>query len=136
MRLTPEVNVPELYQGQTLPSRTYRFDPISKRVQGMIDGIEAIKQFIYKTIRTPRFRYSIYSAAYGCEVENIIGDNASSALKESEIVRVITDALIYDDRVSRVYDFDININVDKVKVEFSVDTVEGVILVEEVFESV
>lgn len=134
MSLTPDINIPQLYETESLPTRTYTFDFETGQInRKKIDGLDAIKQFILKAIRTPRYRFAIYSANYGCEIHELIGQNVSEALKETEIARMITEALIYDDRIMQVYGFEISYANESVTVSFNVDTVEGSLGIEEVF---
>src|SRR5690606_27931875 len=50
------------------PSRTYKLEFARGRVAGMTDGLDAIKQAVYKILQTDRFRYEIYSFDYGHEL--------------------------------------------------------------------
>ncbi|WP_262384569.1 DUF2634 domain-containing protein [Paenibacillus terrae] len=93
----------------------------SGAVGGIIDGREAIRQFILKAILTSRFHFTIYDEDYGCELEDLIGQDVPLELLETEIPRVITEALIYDDRVDDVYGFDITKEADNLFVSFYVD---------------
>lgn len=45
---------------------------------------------------------------------------------------MVTEALIYDSRVNSVYDFNIKPNGDEIFIEFTADTVEGILAIEEV----
>lgn len=89
----------------TQPSLTYRLDIDKKRFGGKVDGIEAVKQAVYKILSTERYRYVIYSWKYGVELENLIGKPVSYVA--SEIPGRIKDALIQDDRIEDVTDFKI-----------------------------
>ncbi|WP_391571919.1 DUF2634 domain-containing protein [Cohnella sp.] len=102
-----------------LPLKTYALD-----LSGTIDGRDAILQFVDKAIRTARYRFPIYDWDYGCEIEDLIGQDVSVALLESEIPRVIREALIYDDRIDDVGGFTIRREADNLYVSFFV-TVNG-----------
>ncbi|WP_239613953.1 DUF2634 domain-containing protein [Cohnella mopanensis] len=102
-----------------LPLKTYALD-----LSGTIDGRDAILQLVDKAVRTARYRFPIYDWDYGCELEDIIGQDVSVALLESEIPRVIREALIYDDRIDSVGGFDIRREADALYVSFFV-TVDG-----------
>ncbi|MMZ45461.1 hypothetical protein D1872_70580 [compost metagenome] len=106
------------------PSRTYALDLDSGAVGGVIDGREAIRQFILKAILTSRFHFTIYDSDYGCELEDLIGQDVPMELLETEIPRVITEALIYDDRIDDVYGFDITKEASDLFVSFYV-SVDG-----------
>jgi len=112
------------------PLRTYAIDFENGVVGGIVDGEAAIRQFVIKAIKTARFRFAIFDDDYGCELEDLIGQNATPELLEAEIPRVIEEALIYDDRIERVYGFSIKQEADSLFVSFYVDTAEETIQVE------
>jgi phage baseplate assembly protein W len=136
MALTPDISFPDEFEEESKPLKTYAFDFKTGRIGGMIDGREAIEQFIRKTIFTARFAHLIYSPDYGCELLELIGKDYTPGFMESEIIRTITEALIYDDRIESVYDFNVTIKDDSVDVFFRVDTVEGTLEISEVINGV
>lgn len=102
----------------------------------IVEGTEALKVWIEKAIRTARYRFPIYTFQYGCELEDIIGLDLPRAVLESEVQRVIKEALIYDDRIEDVRDFIIERGGDWLKVTFTVITTLGDTLQQEVVTSV
>ena len=125
MPVTPDITVPEITKLQIQPSKTYALDFDTGEMKGKVDNRKAVEQFIRKAIVTLRFIYPIYTDAYACEVRNLAGKGFSDAFVKSEIKRMVTEAIIYDSRVSKVYDFKIRLNGDEVFIGFRVDTVEG-----------
>ncbi|MBG9788685.1 DUF2634 domain-containing protein [Brevibacillus laterosporus] len=107
------------------PSLTYSLDFDTGGIGGMIDGETAVRQFIRKAIITARFRFPIYDGEYGCELVDLIGQDLPIELLRAEIPRVIAEALIYDDRIDDVYDFEVEREEDKLFVSFYVDTTDG-----------
>jgi hypothetical protein len=91
----------------------------------VVEGVEALRIWIEKTIRTARFRFPIYSFDYGCELEDIIGLDLPTPVLESEIRRAIREALIYDERISLVDNFKISRDGSKLNIEFDVGTYDG-----------
>lgn len=88
----------------------------------IVTGIEALKIFIIKTLKTARYRYLIHSWEYGCEIEDVLGKTLHKDVLESVIKDMITDALVYDDRIDSITDFKIaNVESD-VNVSFVVKT--------------
>ncbi|WP_068616451.1 DUF2634 domain-containing protein [Paenibacillus tuaregi] len=92
--------------------RSWRFDyeagefimtPTGKLA--VADEQEAWIQWCMKVIRTPRYRYLVYSRDYGHELEDLIGSGVSRAVYESEIQRMIAEALMTDSRTERVDGF-------------------------------
>ncbi|UKS30147.1 DUF2634 domain-containing protein [Paenibacillus sp. HWE-109] len=109
-----------------LPSKTYAIDFDGEEVSSArIDGIDAIKQFVRKAILTARYRFQAYTNQYGCELEDIVGQDVPQALLNAEIPRVITDALIYDARIKSVHSFGINRSIDGLYISFTVDSIYG-----------
>ncbi|WP_046214788.1 DUF2634 domain-containing protein [Paenibacillus wulumuqiensis] len=117
-------------EDDVLPSKTYALDLDTGAIGPMVDGTAALKQFILKAIATERFHYTVYDTDYGCELEDLIGSNVTAELLTDEIPRVITEALIYDDRIDDVYDFVTEQSGDKVYVSFYVDTNQETIPIE------
>lgn len=125
--LLPEDERYEYVEPTIQPSRTYSLDLTNGRLGGMLDGKEAIRQFILKTIKTARFRFLVYNDEYGSELEDLIGQDVPIDLLETEIKRVITESLIYDERIEAVTNFVITRDSDRLFISFDVDTVEGTI---------
>lgn len=102
----------------------------------VLEGPDALRIWIMKTLLTARYRFPIYSFAYGCEMEDFIGYDIPRAVLEAEIPRVITEALIHDDRINDVRDFSIERESDYLIVEFTVITFDGQSIWQEVAYSV
>ena len=107
------------------PTKTYKLNFDTGRMYGTVDGKDALKQFIYKTIITTRFRFPIYNDQYGCELEDLIGEDIPFELLKSDVSRVIKDALIYDDRINEINDFTVIKENDKLFISFTVDSIYG-----------
>ena len=105
------------------PSLTYRI--VGDRIIGRVDGKEAVQQFIAKAIRTAWNRFLIYDDQYGCELEDLMGANVTRELLDDEIPRVIREALIYDDRIDDVRNFEITHTGDSVFVNFTAILTNG-----------
>lgn len=125
-------------EGEVETSKTYRIDWENGRINGFVDGVEAMKQFIKKALITPRFKCLIYDSQYGSELrENLMNSQMTNEYKETEIPFWVEDALIHDERVLNVYNFNITFGEhyplqDSVFVSLDVDTIYGQIPIEEV----
>ncbi len=103
------------------PSYTHKLDIENNRIINYCDNLEAVKQAIYKILGTERYDYPIYSQNYGIELEELIGEPTSYVIPELE--RRITEALMQDDRILSVYDFEFDTpKKNVVTVSFYVDT--------------
>lgn len=118
-------------------SRTYRIDFENGCIDGMIDGLEAVKQAITKALSTERFKNLIYSDDYGCEIKDMMmNDDNTDSFTESEIPALIKEALADDDRILSVENFaiyDSSEEKDGLMVSFDVTTIYGNYEAKEVF---
>ncbi len=119
---TDEAALPDLTFG-TQPGRTYALNTETGRIIGMIDGLEAVKQAVHLILSAERYRYLIYSWNYGVELAGLIGQ--PTALVLPEIQRYITEALMQDDRIVGVENFDFEVKGKKVLCSFTVHTAYG-----------
>lgn len=88
----------------TLPTKTYKMDLDGNKILGHTDEQEAMKQAIYKIIRTERYRYIIYDWNYGIELEDLFGMPVNYCVPEIE--RRVTEALLQDIRINEVNNFE------------------------------
>lgn len=106
------------------PSLTYKMQMESGLVRGYIDGLEAVKQAIYKIIMTERYQYIMYSWNYGIELLDLYGEPVTYVCPE--LKRRITEALSCDDRISGVDGFEFDFpQKGVVHVAFTAHTVFG-----------
>jgi len=107
------------------PTLTYRLQFDENRIRGDVDGLEAIEQFVLKTLLTERYTYLIYNWNYGIELQDLFG--RSKSFVRAELPRRITEALTVDDRVLAVFGFAFAEPPEKgvVKVSFTVETIFG-----------
>jgi hypothetical protein len=97
-------------------SRTYKI--IGNRIQGFTDGIEALKQAVYKVLSTERYEYPIYSFNYGVEIESLLGKDP--VYVQVELKRRIRECLLKDNRISEVDNFRFETSGDTVTCTFDV----------------
>ena len=129
------IPVEELAPWEEQSSRTYMLDIERGRIfsAGSCDGLEAVNQFIKKTLLTPRFRCLIYDNQYGSEIkQTIIAANVTSEYVETEIPRLVLDACLVDSRVLEISDFSFEFENDKAHIRFRANTIFGETVVEEV----
>lgn len=110
------------------PSYTYKMvlpeteDELTK-FRGKTDELEAVQQAVYKILNTERYTYPIYSWNYGIELSDLFGQPIPWVYPELE--RRITEALVWDDRVTSVTEFEFDNVKNKVHVSFTVNTIFG-----------
>lgn len=107
-------------QDNTMPSKTYYINRNTKRISGYIDDKDAIVQAIYLILSTERYESVIYNWYYGTEFDSLVGKDRDFV--RSELKRRIAEAILEDDRILDVTDFDISFNKDVANVVFLVET--------------
>lgn len=118
------INIKDIKKEESV-SRTYKIDFKRKRIIGFTDGIDSVKQAVYKILNTERYEHLIYGFYYGAELESLVG-------KEFEYVRGtirrrLEEALLQDDRITSIEEVKVNRGKGKsdVTVEFEVRTKYG-----------
>ncbi|EQH77606.1 DUF2634 domain-containing protein [Clostridioides difficile] len=112
------------------PSKTFKLNIEKSKIDGICDDVEALKQTIFLILNTERYQHLIYSWNYGVELNDLIGEPISFVIPELE--RRIKEALIQDDRVENVDNFEFQNVKGKVQCRFSVHTKYGNIKAEKV----
>ncbi|EDW22373.1 DUF2634 domain-containing protein [Bacillus pumilus] len=138
MALSPEEEIEETEEGEEVEtSTTYRIDVETGRLTGeTISGIEAIRQFVYMTLRTERYAHPIYSHDIGTEIQELLTDTeATDEYKEMEIPRLLEEALIVDERIDHIEEIEVTKENDSFHVKLAIVTDEGTLEIEEVMES-
>ncbi len=106
------------------PSLTYKMRSDTLSVCGSADQLEAVKQAVFKILQTERYKYLIYSGNYGIELNDLFGEPVSYVCPELE--RRITEALLWDERIESVSNFNFSFpEKGVVYVTFDVNTVFG-----------
>ncbi|WP_131037903.1 DUF2634 domain-containing protein [Clostridioides difficile] len=112
------------------PSKTFKLNIEKNKVDGICDDVEALKQAIFLILNTERYEHLIYSRNYGVELNDLIGEPISYVIPELE--RRITEALIQDDRIENVDNFEFQNIKGKVHCKFTVYSKYGNIKAEKV----
>lgn len=104
-----------------LPTLTYKIDLKRGRFTGMVDGLQAMEQAIFKILNTNRFEHMIYSDDYG--FENIIGSDR--IFINAELPRRIEESLLQDERITSVDIISIDFADDIANVKILCNTIYG-----------
>jgi Protein of unknown function (DUF2634). len=138
MSLDVPITITDLSEDSSRIYRTYALNLDKGRISGMIDGIDAVNQFIRKSLITPRFKCLIYDNQFGSEIKERITENdATREYIESELPRLVKDSISYDPRIIDVYDFEFEFVTDKeqrgsVRIQAKVSTIYGETVIDEV----
>ena len=115
----------EQIEEESLPTRTHALQDEYTKIYGHVDEVEAMKQAIWLILNIERYDWLIYSWNYGIELKDLFGQQIPYVLAELE--RRITEALLQDDRIESVTDFEMSHHNHKVACKFNVNTKYGAI---------
>lgn len=108
----------------TQPSKQHQMLFDGHRIVNTCDNLEAVKQAVFKILNTERYDYIIYSWNYGVELMDLYGKPFVFACPEIE--RRVKEALLQDDRIKGVDEFEFKNNGHGVvHVTFTVHTIFG-----------
>jgi hypothetical protein len=96
--------------------KDYKMNIEKENVRGSVDAIEAVKQAAFKILNTERYDNIIYSWNYGVETNDLYGMPMSYV--QPEIKRRFTEALMQDDRIKEVSDFEFEVKGHELTVSF------------------
>ena len=113
-----------------IPSKDYKLKVGDQRIQGTCEGFEEMSQVIFKILNTERYHNVIYSWNYGIETVDLYGKPFDYVIPELQ--RRIKDALVQDDRINDVRDFDFKTTGNKITAYFTVITTLGEVSAEKV----
>ena len=128
--MIPSVNddLQQDFEIEKQPTKTYKMNLVDMKINGLVDGSDAMEQAIYKILNTERYNYLIYSWNYGVELADLFGEPLSFVYPE--IKRRISEALVQDERIIGVDGFSFTSTKGKVLVQFTAHTTEGDVEIE------
>ena len=91
----------------------------------IVEGIQAIKVWIWLALQVKRYNHTIYTWDYGTEIDDLIGKGYSSDYIESEAERMTEECLLMNENITGISDFKIEINGTKASIAFVAETVYG-----------
>ena len=113
--------IPKSNLNEIETSKTYKI--LIGDSKGYIEGIEALKQAIYKVLSTERYEYPIYSFNYGVDIESLIGKDYDYV--RIELKRRIEECLLEDERIKTVSNFKFEREEDILQCIFEVESIYG-----------
>jgi len=91
----------------------------------VVEGVEALKVWIYMAIKTIRYNHEIYSWDYGTELSTLIGQKFSRGLTESEAFRYIKEALLINPYINDVENNGVTFRGDDLRIKIKVISMYG-----------
>lgn len=95
---------------QEIP-REYGVDFKTGRLTGrIVEGIEAIKVWVWNCLHSERYRYALYSWQYGVEYEQYIGETITDEYLQSDCQTETEEALLESPYITGISDFEASID--------------------------
>lgn len=91
----------------------------------IVEGIEALKIWILKALRTQRYRYLAYTWNYGQEFEDLIGQKYGPEVLKSEAQRYLNDTLLINPHIKSISNVSVVFDGSKLSIDFTVSTDQG-----------
>lgn len=91
----------------------------------IVEGLEALEIWIYKTLKTPRYRFLAYSWDYGHELEDLIGQGLSSTALKSEVERYLNECILINPYISTISNLEVTFINGVIKTDFFCNTLYG-----------
>ncbi len=88
----------------------------------VVEGLEAIKVWIYLALNIERYRYGIYSWDYGAELDQYIGQNYSEEYLNVAIKEDVEECLKQNEHITDVSNMQVSMADDKLHMSFHVET--------------
>ena len=115
--------LPPIVSVASLPTLTWYINKDTNRIQGTVDGYDAVAQAVQIILNVERFRWQIYSPYSGMQWRGLIGEDPGFV--GAELQRRIRDALMMDDRVTGIQNFQYTVVDDTLTASLTVLTVYG-----------
>lgn len=97
----------------------------SQGVPVMVTGKEAVRVWAWNALKTVRFRHEIFPWDYGCEIESLIGQPFTDAVKQSEAMRYVRECLLESPYINAVRGIQVSFEEDVLRVECAAETIYG-----------
>lgn len=98
---------------------------VEKGEYKIVEGAEAIKTWVFKAMKTERFRYRIYSADFGNELDSLIGESYTPNLTKAECVRYVEEALRINPYITGISDVEVDFHEGGLEVSMKLETIYG-----------
>lgn len=100
--------------------------PVFRRGEPVVvEGAAAVLVWAWLALHTPRFRHEIFTRAYGCELEGLIGQPYTEALKRAEGARYVRECLEGSPYIKSVDDITVDFADGRLEVSCALNTVYG-----------
>ncbi len=97
----------------------------------IVEGIEALKSWVFRALKTPRYQHEIYSWNHGSDLDELVG-KPFNALYRAEAERIVKEALEANPYINQVVVEEIKLIDRRLIMKCSIDTIYGELKEDEV----
>lgn len=106
--------------------REYGIDFSTGKLTGkIVEGLEAVKVWVWNCLRSERYRYAIYSWQYGVEYEQYIGQIVTDEYLQNDCQTETEDALLVNPYITGIDDFEATLDGARLHISFTLNTSFG-----------
>lgn len=91
----------------------------------IVYGIDALKIWMFKALKTERYKYLAYTWDYGSELNSLIGQKYSRDFTLVEAERLLQECLLINPYIVDLYNIDVNFDNKTLHIAFTANTVYG-----------
>ena len=91
----------------------------------IVTGNEGIKTWVYKAMKTERFRYKIYSWDFGSEIDQLIGQSYTPNLTKAECIRYIEECILINPYIRAISQMQVSFKEGKLLIQCKLQTIYG-----------
>lgn len=91
----------------------------------LVEEADAVLTWAWHALQTPRFRHEIYTWDYGSELDSLIGQPYTEALKRAEAQRYVREALTPNPYITGVEDITVSFAEGVLTIQCRVRTIYG-----------
>ena len=91
----------------------------------VVEGKEALKVWIWRALRTARYRYEIYTWDYGSEFESLLGQAYTDSVKTAEAPRYLRECLLINPYITAMKNIEVDFESAALTVRGTAVTVYG-----------
>lgn len=91
----------------------------------IVEGNEAVKVWIYKTLKTTRYNHLAYTWDYGNEFDTLIGKRYSNEYIQSEVERLLKECLLINPYIKELSNIKATAEHRTLHIDFTATTIYG-----------
>lgn len=91
----------------------------------VVTGLEAVKSWAWRALKTARYRHSIFSWDYGCELEALVGQPYREDTKLQEAKRHVAETLLLSPYVTQAQVTEVSFAGDRLSMTVTLCTIYG-----------